>query len=241
MIYVKVKRLHPAAKLPAYATSGSAAMDFEAVEIKPCVDSNGAISSSWWVYTGLAMEIPPGWCLKLYPRSGLGCKKHTRLANCVGIIDSDYRGEIMAKLITDPGGEGVCLKPGMAVMQGIFERVEQVSLVEVEELNETERGAGGITTQQEEIDLEAADFSDALMWLKDGKKVARRGWNGENQFCWLVPEGQYPARMEAIKGYFPGDLVPYGAYFALKNAQGVVVPWVPSVGDLLACDWFVVE
>ncbi|WP_252408402.1 dUTP diphosphatase [Escherichia coli] len=139
MIYVKVKRLHPAAKLPAYATSGSAAMDFEAVEIKPCVDSNGAISSSWWVYTGLAMEIPPGWCLKLYPRSGLGCKKHTRLANCVGIIDSDYRGEIMAKLITDPGGEGVCLKPGMAVMQGIFERVEQVSLVEVEELNETER------------------------------------------------------------------------------------------------------
>ncbi|SPW74252.1 deoxyuridine 5'-triphosphate nucleotidohydrolase [Escherichia coli] len=76
---------------------------------------------------------PAGWCLKLYPRSGLGCKKHTRLANCVGIIDSDYRGEIMAKLITDPGGEGVCLKPGMAVMQGIFERVEQVSLVEVEE------------------------------------------------------------------------------------------------------------
>lgn len=58
MIYVKVKRLHPAAKLPAYATSGPAAMDFEAVEIKPCVDSNGAISSSWWVYTGLAMEIP---------------------------------------------------------------------------------------------------------------------------------------------------------------------------------------
>ena len=61
--------------------------------------------------------------------------------------------------------------------------------------------AGGITTQQEEIDLEAADFSDALMWLKEGKKVARRGWNGENQFCWLVPEGQYPARMEAIKGH----------------------------------------
>ena len=101
--------------------------------------------------------------------------------------------------------------------------------------------AVGIATLREEIDLEAADFSDALMWLKDGKKVARRGWNGENQFCWLVPEGQYPARMEAIKGYFPGDLVPYGAYFALKNAQGVVVPWLPSVGDLLACDWFVVE
>lgn len=79
----------------------------------------------------------------------IGLQKHTRLANCVGIIDSDYRGEIMAKLITDPGGEGVCLKPGMAVMQGIFERVEQVSLVEVEELNETERGAGGFGSTSE--------------------------------------------------------------------------------------------
>lgn len=100
------------------------------------------------------MEIPPGWCLKLYPRSGLGCKKHTRLANCVGIIDSDYRGEIMAKLITDPGGEGVCLKPGMAVMQGIFERVEPVSLVEVDELDETERGAGGFgSTSEDRIEI----------------------------------------------------------------------------------------
>ncbi|HGU4502685.1 TPA: DUF2829 domain-containing protein [Escherichia coli] len=109
--------------------------------------------------------------------------------------------------------------------------------------------AGGITTQQEEIDLEAADFSDALMWLKDGKKVARRGWNGENQFCWLVPDKQGASRLTPIKHAANGELeinfdsplAPYGAHFVLKNAQGVVVPWVPSVGDLLACDWFVVE
>lgn len=93
--------------------------------------------------------------------------------------------------------------------------------------------------QAEAINLDEADFSDALMWLKEGKRVARKGWNGNGQFCWMVPEGQYPARMEAIKGHFPGDMVPYGAYFALKNAQGVVVPWVPSVGDLLATDWYV--
>jgi hypothetical protein len=91
----------------------------------------------------------------------------------------------------------------------------------------------------EAINLEEADFSDALMWLKEGKRVARKGWNGCGQFCWMVPEGQYPARMEAIKDHFPGDMVPYGAYFALKNAQDVVVPWVPSVGDLLATDWIV--
>ncbi|HHL6154104.1 TPA: DUF2829 domain-containing protein [Escherichia coli] len=109
--------------------------------------------------------------------------------------------------------------------------------------------AGGIITTQEEIDLEAADFSDALMWLKDGKKVARRGWNGENQFCWLVPDKQGASRLTPIKHAINGELeinfdsplAPYGTHFALKNAQGVVVPWVPSVGDLLACDWFVVE
>lgn len=93
----------------------------------------------------------------------------------------------------------------------------------------------------ENIDLEAADFSDALMWLKEGKRVARAGWNGAGQFAWMVPDGVYPARMEAIKGYFPDDQVPYGAYFALKNAQATVVPWVPSVGDLLATDWQVVK
>lgn len=93
----------------------------------------------------------------------------------------------------------------------------------------------------EAINLEEADFSDALMWLKEGKRVARKGWNGNGQFCWMVPAGQYPARMEAIKGHFPGDMVPYGAYFALKNAQDVVVPWVPSVGDLLATDWQVYD
>lgn len=92
-----------------------------------------------------------------------------------------------------------------------------------------------------EIDLESADFSDALMWLKEGKRVARKGWNGKGQFCWMVPEGQCPARTEAIKGHFPGDMVPYGAYFALKNAQDAVVPWQPSVGDLLATDWQVYD
>lgn len=87
------------------------------------------------------------------------------------------------------------------------------------------------------IDLEAADFSDALMWLKEGKRVCRSGWNGAGQFAWMVPPGSYPARMEAIKGHYPDDMVPYGAYFALKNSQETVVPWVPSVGDLLATDW----
>lgn len=92
--------------------------------------------------------------------------------------------------------------------------------------------AGGITTQQEEIGLEAADFSDALMWLKEGKKVARREWKGEKQFCWLVLAGSVNLH---------GIHVPYGDHFVLKDAQNMDSVWLPSVDDLLACDWFVVE
>ena len=81
----------------------------------------------------------------------------------------------------------------------------------------------------------------ALEELKAGNKVARKGWNGANQFIWYVPPGLYPARMEAIKGYFAEDKVPYAGYIALKNAQDQVVPWLPSQGNLLAEDWVKVE
>lgn len=86
-----------------------------------------------------------------------------------------------------------------------------------------------------------ADFASALKKLKSGQKVARAGWNGAGQFVWYVPAGEYPARMEAVKGHFDNDQVPYDAYFALKNSQGKVVPWVPSTGDILATDWDSVE
>lgn len=82
-----------------------------------------------------------------------------------------------------------------------------------------------------------ADFASALKALKSGQKVTRAGWNGKDQFVWYVPAGEYPARMEAVKGEFDNDQVPYDAYFALKNAQGKVVPWTPSVSDILATDW----
>ncbi|EEU3502102.1 DUF2829 domain-containing protein [Escherichia coli] len=91
---------------------------------------------------------------------------------------------------------------------------------------------GGIITTQEEIDPEAADFSDALMWLKEGKNVARREWKGEKQFCWLVLAGS--VNLHDIQ-------VPYGDHFVLKDAQNINSVWLPSVDDLLACDWFVVE
>lgn len=84
------------------------------------------------------------------------------------------------------------------------------------------------------------NFGQAQEAMKRGECVARAGWNGAGMFAWLVPAGEYPARMEAIKGYFENDMVPYRAYYALKTAQNDVATWAPSVSDTLAEDWQVV-
>lgn len=84
-------------------------------------------------------------------------------------------------------------------------------------------------------------FGDAVEMMKQGKRVARIGWNGAGMFAYLVPGGVFPADSPAIKGVFPGDLVPYRPYYALKTAQNDVATWAPSVSDTLAEDWIVVE
>ena len=76
--------------------------------------------------------------------------------------------------------------------------------------------------------------------MKNGYKVARKGWNGSGMFAYYVPANEYPAQTNAIKGYFPNDTVPYRAYMALKTAQGDVAQWVPSTSDNLADDWYIV-
>lgn len=84
-------------------------------------------------------------------------------------------------------------------------------------------------------------FEEALKVLKNGGAVTRLGWNGPGQFAYAVPAAHYPAQTGVAKAHFGvGSLVPYAGYFALKNAQGVVSVWVPSTGDLLAEDWYVV-
>lgn len=77
--------------------------------------------------------------------------------------------------------------------------------------------------------------------MKNGKRVARKGWNGAGMFAYYVKPNIYPAEMPAIKGYFPLDMVPYRGYFALKTAQEDVAVWVPSGSDIQAEDWEVVE
>lgn len=84
------------------------------------------------------------------------------------------------------------------------------------------------------------NFSEALTLLKQGKKLARENWNAGGQFVYMVPAASYKAQTEAARNHF-GDLVPYEAYFALKTVRNTVATWVPSMGDLLADDWFVYD
>lgn len=141
---INVKRIHPDAKLPTYATTGAACFDLHACDIKRASASAVVKRCVSVVYgTGLTVEIPSGYCMKIYSRSGHGFNHDTRLANCVGVIDSDYRGEIMVKLTCD-SWEGVPeLEPGDRIAQAEIVPVTRVSFVEVDTLSDTERGTGG--------------------------------------------------------------------------------------------------
>ena len=84
------------------------------------------------------------------------------------------------------------------------------------------------------------DFGSAIHLLKMGKKVMRAGWNGKGMFVYYVPAASYPMQrnnLETMGGIFPDDMVPYGAYIAMKTAQDNVVPWLASQTDVLAEDW----
>ena len=83
------------------------------------------------------------------------------------------------------------------------------------------------------------NFGQILESLKEGKRVARQGWNGKGMFLYHVPANSYPAQTESAINEF-GEMVPYGAYIAMKTAHGNVVPWLPSQTDMLAEDWEVI-
>lgn len=134
---VPVKKLTETATLPSYSTAGAA-----------CADLYSDEELTFWpgdvrtIHTGIAMEIPDGFFGAIFPRSGLATKKGARLANCTGIIDSDYRGEIIIPMVN--GGEGsITFHKGDRIAQIAFIPVERMGFYEVEDLGKTERGEGG--------------------------------------------------------------------------------------------------
>lgn len=136
-VVLPYKKIHELAVEPVYATEGSACFDVYAVETFS-VPAYGNVLAR----TGLVFETPVGYKVALYSRSGHGIKHSVRLANCTGIVDSDYRGEVMFAFHNDSS---------MPLIVHAGERMGQAEIVPVhravfacrEELTETDRGAGG--------------------------------------------------------------------------------------------------
>lgn len=136
---MKIKRLHPDAIVPTLGSAAAAGYDLYA--LYPCDLEPG---STYLIHTGWAMEIPDGFWGGIYARSGLATKKGLRPANCVGAIDSDYRGEVMVALHNDSSSIQH-INAGDRIAQLIFAEVWHPAdgLEEVEELSDTSRGKGG--------------------------------------------------------------------------------------------------
>ena len=133
----KIGREIPA---PFYATPGSAAMDLHA-----CMDAPVTIPAGERavIPTGLAIALPSAdYVALVFARSGLGIKHGVAPANCVGVIDSDYRGEVLVGL-QNSGSADYTIQPGDRIAQLMITPVVQAQIRLVEELDETQRGAGG--------------------------------------------------------------------------------------------------
>lgn len=129
--------MHKDAIIPAYATEGAAAFDLH------CINDGLVLSKGSDLFkTGLAFEIPEGYVMLVTGRSGYGFKHGVRLANCVGVIDSDYRGEVLIKLVSD-GDTDLFIEPRERIAQAMIVPIQQVTFDNVDELSSTERGDGG--------------------------------------------------------------------------------------------------
>ena len=125
---------------PYYASAGAAAMDLHACIDEPVLLKAGARCT---VPTGIAIALPDaGYVALVFARSGLGIKKGVCLSNGVGVIDSDYRGEVAVGLL-NTGAEDYLIRPGERIAQMAVVPVVQAQLEQVDELDDTARGAGG--------------------------------------------------------------------------------------------------
>lgn len=136
---IPVKRLRPDAVLPRAMSELAAGMDLCAALDAPLRLAPGERAA---VATGLALAIPPGWEGQVRPRSGLALRRGLTVLNAPGTIDADYRGEVMVLLVNLDGSEQT-IAPGERIAQLVVAPVALAEVVEVAELDSTERGAGG--------------------------------------------------------------------------------------------------
>jgi dUTP pyrophosphatase len=136
---VRVKKLHPNAKLPTYGSACAAGADLYACLDEPVTIAPG---QTYWVSTGIALEVPAGFAGLVFARSSLGAKRGLAPANKVGVVDSDYRGEVRVVLFNH-SQEPQTIEPGERVAQFVITPVVTPVYVEAEELQDTDRGTGG--------------------------------------------------------------------------------------------------
>ncbi len=136
---MKIKIRSLSGMLPQYETEGSAGMDIRAYINEPVVIEPGKRAL---IPTGLFMEIEPGYEVQIRARSGLAVKKGIGLTNGIGTIDSDYRGEVSVSLI-NWGDEDFIVNNGDRIAQMVVAAYENAELIQVDELNDTQRGQGG--------------------------------------------------------------------------------------------------
>lgn len=138
-VEVKIKKISPNAVLPTYGTENAAGADLSACLFAPITIDPG---QTFVVKTGLTMEIPEGYVGLIYARSGLATKRGLAPSNKVGVIDSDYRGEIMVALYNQSELPQK-IEPGERIAQLVIAPYLQGVFNEVDELSDTTRGAGG--------------------------------------------------------------------------------------------------
>ena len=138
MSTIRVKKLSPNAILPTYGSAEAAGADLYACLEAPVTVAPGEI---FWVPTGIALEVPKGCAGLIYARSSMGTKRGLAPANKVGVIDSDYRGEVRVVLLNHSKQEQTIV-PGERVAQLIITPVLTPAYEETEELTDTQRGVG---------------------------------------------------------------------------------------------------
>lgn len=142
VLSMRLKRLNASAITPTYGSEGAGCFDLYTTELaSPVTVGEGPHLFS----TGFAFEVPEGWVMLVFSRSGHGFNRSTRLSNCVGVIDSDYRGEVKVALTRDNDSNGMpmVVHTGDRIAQALLLPVMTVQFKEVDELGATDRGAAG--------------------------------------------------------------------------------------------------
>ena len=137
-VVLPIKCLDPTVELPSYAYDGEAGLDLRSNE-----DVTLAPFERRLVGTGLAVAIPEGYAGFVQPRSGLALREGLSMANTPGLIDAHYRGELKVCAINLDPSKSIHIERGERIAQLVIQQVPVVSLLEVDELDETDRGTGG--------------------------------------------------------------------------------------------------